>query len=374
MVSDMTKDGKSDRQVERICEDKDPGGRPCLQPPEHKGDHRNGEHTWTNESTERLPWVTVGFVAEPGDPEDTYHLSVACGGVTHYLGGLIKGWAEAALEARALAGVLGRDGAIRPIFRGRQCNESGWTFAVPGPQQRAGVASVVTIDDRGWVYIRMPTHDIPVGQIDTKRAWKDYADACSVLPAYASPPGVEAEPVADVRSLVQEIKSARDPHEEEAAIQHLESLYTSPPGVEARPAAWREKFFHADCTLDGLYGVVQECCKVIKEPADSESPDPLDLVLLRLHNALAEVDREYTNKDTPAQQPRNDHRETLARALYESWCEGVQVGKGCFSPYGWEDLKAQAELDHNPTAEQFYEQADAVPYHGGGIGGRARKS
>lgn len=131
----------------------------------------------------------MGFVAEPGDPEDSYRISVTCQGVTHYMGALIQGWEVAEAEARALAGVFGGDARVGPIWRNTEGDEEGWRFPVTRPEER---------------------------------------------------------------------------------------------------------------------------------------------------------------------------REILARALYDSWCEGVLLFKPCFSPYAWEDLKAMAEPDHTPTPEQFYEKADAA--------------
>lgn len=158
----------TEQGVERICEEKDPTGRLCLQPPGHKHDHRNGEHTWPNEhvphdegdtrtdeelandldvispdvltrdeAVRRLrgkpvmadspvrtePWVTVGFVKESGDPEDSYRISVTRQGVTHYMGAVIEGWELAKAEARALADVLGPVARVGPIWGDNQCEE-----------------------------------------------------------------------------------------------------------------------------------------------------------------------------------------------------------------------------------------------------------
>lgn len=62
--------------------------------------------------------------------------------------------------------------------------------------------------------------------------------------------------------------------------------------------AWREKFFWADCTLDGLCGVVKECCEALLDRPD-QGPDPLlEAVLEKLEEGLLEVKREYTEADT----------------------------------------------------------------------------
>ena len=249
-------DGTKHAKVKGICGHINPEGRQCLQPEGHRDYHRNSEHAWPKQSTEAAPWVTVGFVAEPGDPEDTYRLSVTREGVTHYIGALIEGWENAQREARALSDVLGSGATIGP-------------------------------------------------------AWSD---------------------------TQAKLEAQRD---------------------DLGSVPWREKFFWADCTLDGLYGVVEECCRAIQEtPEGAGNRGLVDLILLKLHNGLAEVDREYTNAETSPHQSHD--REALAEALYESWCEGVQVGKGCFGPYGWEDLKLLSEPDHTPNAEQFYEKADAI--------------
>ena len=66
------------------------------------------------------PKIVVGFVAEPGDPEGTYRLSVLCGGVTHYIGALVEGWENAEAEARALADILGPCATIGPVWSDTQ--------------------------------------------------------------------------------------------------------------------------------------------------------------------------------------------------------------------------------------------------------------
>ena len=77
---------------------------------------------------------------------------------------------------------------------------------------------------------------------------------------------------------------------------------------EPMPVAWREKFFWADCTLDGICGVVQECCDAIEntpQDADHTTLDKLlEGVLFKLHNGLLEVEREYTNADPKPAHPR----------------------------------------------------------------------
>ena len=224
-------------------------------------------------------WVTVGFVAEPGDPEDTYHLSVTCGGGTHYLGALIEGWEEAEAEARALAGVLGRDATIGPIWRGTQCDASGWSFPVAGPEQ----PSLPTNWDPDNFSIVVG--DRPTREVLARALYASWCEGVLMFKACFSPYGWEdlklmAEPkhsprpeqfyqkadaiqvgrqverVADVRSLVREIKSAQEPHEEEAAIQHLESLYAdTSPQREAEPVAQAVLFI---LERDGM--ILMECC------------------------------------------------------------------------------------------------------------------
>jgi hypothetical protein len=74
--------------------------------------------------------------------------------------------------------------------------------------------------------------------------------------------------------------------------------------LESEPVVWREKYFHADCTLDGLCGVVEECCQHIKNtPEDAykrHGAELLDLVLTKLHNALLTVQKEYTDAEAVA--------------------------------------------------------------------------
>ncbi len=294
----------SGREVERICESIDPSGRMCLRPSQHTGRHRNGEHTWPNDRNrlaERVradslldveairvasgsgveslkdlppghlelitgdpevpaePWVRVGFVTEPGDPEDTYRISVTCQGVTHYIGALIEGWGVAEAEARALADVLGRDAQIGPIWRESQCKESGWSFPVAGPDQAGDMkpldGTLLRVYQEAVRFLR----DLPdIPEVEGSKALSDALDAFEVA--------------------------------------------------------------HSDLA---------------------------DSVWL-------------TNFKASGQEPGDDDREVLAKALYESWCEGDQVGKACFSPYGWEDLKLMAEPDHTPTPDQFYQKADAL--------------
>lgn len=85
------------------------------------------------------------------------------------------------------------------------------------------------------------------------------------------------ESVADVRSLVQEIKSARDPHEEEAAIQHLESLYADSPRENAEPVGERVEMtlYAARCGWCGAYeGIVDPEEPCAKDPATGEYIGP----------------------------------------------------------------------------------------------------
>lgn len=81
------------------------------------------------------------------------------------------------------------------------------------------------------------------------------------------------------------------------AIRPLIYADTSP-----QQEPWREKFFWADCTLDGLCGVVKECREIIQNTpdlSDSALNQLLELVLSKLNSGLLEVDREYTNADSP---------------------------------------------------------------------------
>ena len=62
---------------------------------------------------------------------------------------------------------------------------------------------------------------------------------------------------------------------------------------------WKEKFFHADCTLDGLCGVVKECCEMLLNAPGREHNPEGEAILIKLEDGLLEVEREYTKADAP---------------------------------------------------------------------------